>query len=1410
MQKSISSNISKQKRRALGKAVDPLIMTTWGQGRPFNDNCTYTYNDNTYQCVTGCVATGLAQILNYYQHPTNGTGSCSYDVNYNNEYTITYSEDFSQSTYDWDNMLNDYSAYNGTTTVDVHTQAVAKLMRDCGVACKMRYGVDESGAYTMDAEYALKNYFSYDGSTKFYDRANYEKEDWLNMIYNEIDNGRPILYSGTDDMGFFGHAFVVNGYDSAGNVYINWGWDGNCDGYFDIDMLTPSQNNQFNYNQNMIVVVPGFSMHTLSLSVSGFGQVNFNGINGITVRDNTKVFKVKNGSNTTLYFSPDTKRKLKSITINGTDVTSDVLDNTYTISNVISDVSVIVSFESFEDEKYTLNGHEYVNLGLTSGKYWSTINYGAEKPEDAGSYLTADESGVVATSWGISWKTPDKEDVQELLDECEWTWTNLNGAAGFSVKGPNGNTMFLPAAGAKSGDAFSGLGSLAYYQTASKNGQQTWVLQSSSTDKKIIEALLSSEGYPIRPVSTNYVEVNEANFPDENFRNWILSNSDFDAVNDGILTASELKSITYINCENKQIKDLKGIEFFTNLTHLHCSSNQLTCLDLSKNTKLKELTCWENQLSSLNLGKISTLTDLYCNNNQLHKLDVSNNSEINSIRCQNNQLTSLILGNTTKLTYLDCWKNNLTSLDLSKNTALQYIDCYSNQLTSLDVSNNTSLINLRCTENNLANIDVSKLKELKNLYLGGNLLSSIDISMLPSLKNLQCDDNKLTSIDVSKNTELTLLMCSMNQLTSLDISNNKALTTLDCFSNQLTSLDVSNHTSLTILQCHGNQIPSLDVSRLTELKWFRCELNQLTSLDVSKNTKLEILGCSYNLLPSLDLSNNTELIELYCNGLQFLPQLINLDLSHNTKLETLWCNQNQLLSLDLSHNSFLSSVILSPQMSSWIWPYAAIDIPDGIAIYVPSDFDISKVIDLQLGGVSITGNIVTINDLRFLVIANAGTEQSSVDGKTLSYNYNTGNNTVGTMRVEMVLTYTGNTTVWTDSETERTWIYSISDDNATVGVNTWLTDDITIPSTIDGKNVTTITSLAFQACSGLTSLTIPSTVTTMGDFVIGGCVGLEKLIVLAEIPPTIGDNTFIDYDVPLYVPDAAVSTYKNTDKWKRFSSIKPLSTAYQYNLTYLVDGEVYKTYTINKGDIITPEPTPTKETYVFSGWSEIPETMPDHDVIVTGTFERHFDVGHVVKVVNFIMNSNATAEELALYDVNNDTELNIGDIILIVKNILNQSNSGANSVSRRASTMCDFAQYTAAQFELKVDKNASIKNIHLVGSMTQSHQLMYEQKDNNTYAVVVYSLSNQLMKPENGRIVDVEADGGELTMQNIIVATQLGETYYYQSYGTPTGIYQFENDSKSAVIYDLKGNRLNGKALEKGIYIINGKKVIVK
>ncbi len=362
---------------------------------------------------------------------------------------------------------------------------------------------------------------------------------------------------------------------------------------------------------------------------------------------------------------------------------------------------------------------------------------------------------------------------------------------------------------------------------------------------------------------------------------------------------------------------------------------------------------------------------------------------------------------------------------------------------------------------------------------------------------------------------------------------------------------------------------------------------------------------------------------------------------------------------------------------------------------------------------------------------------------------------------------------------------------------------------------------AFNSCRDLEVLRLPSTLKSVGDYVIIDCSNLKSVYSAMADPIKVAENTFeyVDFSgetpkvvappATLYVPKGSVSKYQEAIGWNVFTRITDKDV---YKLIYQVDGAEYKTVYVVEGDPITPESSPeAKDTYQFSGWSEIPETMPDHDVIITGTFERHFDVGHVVNVVNFIMSSNATPEDIALYDMNNDNELNIGDIILIVKNILNNGSATARLAYRRAADRIDFAQNTAAQFELKVDKNASIKDIRLVGSMSQSHQLMCQQKDDNTYAVVVYSLSNQLMKPENGRIVDVEADGGNVMMQNITVATQTGEMHYYQDYGMPTDIHQLEKDGNSAVIYDLKGNRLNGvPGQRKGVYIINGKKVVVR
>ena len=240
------------------------------------------------------------------------------------------------------------------------------------------------------------------------------------------------------------------------------------------------------------------------------------------------------------------------------------------------------------------------------------------------------------------------------------------------------------------------------------------------------------------PVSD--IDINETNFPDEKFRNWLLAQ---EYGSDGVLTNTEIQGVTEIYVDNIGIQNLKGIEFFTALTLLECGSNQLTVLDVSKNTALGTLYCYENQLSSLNVSGCKALEFLSCHSNQLTSLDVSENAALITLYCYNNRLTSLNVTGCTALNFLSCFGNRLTSLDMSDCTALEELYCYRNQLTTLDVSKNTALTNLECFSNYLTSLDLSKNSALTSLY---------------------CYDNKLTSLNVSGCTALSKISCYLNQI----------------------------------------------------------------------------------------------------------------------------------------------------------------------------------------------------------------------------------------------------------------------------------------------------------------------------------------------------------------------------------------------------------------------------------------------------------------------------------------------------------------------------------------------------------------------------------------------------------------------------------------------------------------------
>ena len=351
------------------------------------------------------------------------------------------------------------------------------------------------------------------------------------------------------------------------------------------------------------------------------------------------------------------------------------------------------------------------------------------------------------------------------------------------------------------------------------------------------------------------IEINEENFPDPIFREFVKR---FDkSPKDDKLSQSEIDAVTRINCtgffdkeDDKKIKRLKGIEYFTSLKYLDCSYNLLTELDLSSNTALETLDCDKNRLTKLDVSSNMALETLRCYQNQLTELDVSNKTALETLYCGLNQLTKLNVSNSTELEYLEFQSNQLTKLDVSNNTALKDLNCGANQLTELNVSKNPALETLKCYSNQLTELDVSNNTALKELECRYNQLTKLDVGSKPALKELRCDGNQLTKLDVSNSPALEQLWFQHNQLTELDVSNNTALKSLWFSDNQLTKLDLSKNTELDSLCCAENRLTSLDVSNTKVSDDREWDGNSYTIAVDPKNNQFEL----QNLPGNFDVS----------------------------------------------------------------------------------------------------------------------------------------------------------------------------------------------------------------------------------------------------------------------------------------------------------------------------------------------------------------------------------------------------------------------------------------------------------------------------------------------------------------------------------------------------------------------------
>ena len=268
----------------------------------------------------------------------------------------------------------------------------------------------------------------------------------------------------------------------------------------------------------------------------------------------------------------------------------------------------------------------------------------------------------------------------------------------------------------------------------------------------------------------SYIPIDEEHFPDANFRQYIADN--FDDENDLKLYKTEIDNITFLDANCSDISDLTGIQYFTNLEFLNVNGNNLTEIDLSKNTKLTDLDVSENNLSKIDLSNNTKLTDLNVGSNGLTSIDLSKNTELTHINIQDNQLNSIGLNNNLALTDLNVSGNNLTEIDLSKNTELTYVHVDNNQLKSIDLQNNTLLTYLGISGNNLTEINLNKNTELTDIRVSKNKLNSIDLSNNTKLTNLCVDgNNSLSSLNITNNSLLTELMLDDTQITEIDLSN---------------------------------------------------------------------------------------------------------------------------------------------------------------------------------------------------------------------------------------------------------------------------------------------------------------------------------------------------------------------------------------------------------------------------------------------------------------------------------------------------------------------------------------------------------------------------------------------------------------------------------------------------------------
>ena len=439
-------------------------------------------------------------------------------------------------------------------------------------------------------------------------------------------------------------------------------------------------------------------------------------------------------------------------------------------------------------------------------------------------------------------------------------------------------------------------------------------------------------------------------------------------------------------------------------------------------------------------------------------------------------------------------------------------------------------------------------------------------------------------------------------------------------------------------------------------------------------------------------------------------------------------------------------------------------------------------------------------------------------------------------------------------------------------VGSWFKGMASIKAVVLGNGVMAIGNQAFNGCKGITTIEISQTITKIGERAFANIDKLKDVTCYAEDVPTTDrtafETSYLEY-VTLHVPFGSVSKYKATGPWSGFKEIVAIEGSQRtFVLTYMVDGEVYKTVEVKEGAAITPEEEPTKAGQTFSGWSDIPEVMPSDNVTVFGSFEvssytpgdvnsdGSVSVTDVGCAINYILEQVPSVFIFEAADMNGDKSVSVTDVGMIINLILSDGASIRQRTPERSSydegslpglflqptdegyelRLEDKDAFTGFQFDVEPGNGASISGIRLNGSADSDHLMAYRHIGNGKWRVVCYSPTNSTFVQDHAALLAIITTGG-ITVSGIRLTTSgLNELRPADLSSMPTGIASMGQGMQVSVqghtlhissdcdttlrlltvggnvyrILNVRQGVNSFDGLRAGIYMIENKKIIIR